>query len=199
MARLKKPPSKSFEESLILLQKKAESEQVFVKTLFEVFGGRGFPIIIMLLSLPFCQPLQIPGFSTPFGLVIAFLGMRFIFNHKILLPHSLLEKPISREFIEKLFVKSAWVIKKIKRFSRPRLQFLSTHPLFYALNGALTTLLGLLLALPLPIPLTNIISGWALLLLHFGLLEDDGLFILLGYAVTAACIAFFASLCLFFV
>lgn len=194
MTHLKTPPTQSFEESVTALQQRAEREPVYIKTLFEVFGGRGFPLIIMMLSIPFCQPLQIPGFSTPFGLLIAFLGLRFVFNHKILLPQSILEKPLSKEFIDKLFVRSLWVLQKIKRFSHPRLVVLSKQPFMYALNGVLTCLLGLLLALPLPIPLTNIISGWSLLLLHFGLLEDDGLFIIAGYILTAICIGFFVAI-----
>ena len=194
MSKINRPPPQSFEESLAALKKRSESEPIYVKTLFETFARRGFPLFIIVLTLPFCQPLQIPGLSTPFGLLIAFLGLRLMFGHKVLLPKKLLNKPLSKEFQEKVLFKSLHFFQKIQRFCHPRLSVLSKNPIMYALNGFLTSFLGLFLALPLPIPLTNLISGWALLLLQFGLLEDDGLFIILSYILTAICAGFLIAL-----
>jgi hypothetical protein len=50
-------------------------------------------------------------------------------------------------------------------------------------NGAMLAALGIFLALPLPIPLTNVITAWAIFLISLGILEDDGLFIFLGYGL----------------
>ncbi|MEO6995743.1 MAG: exopolysaccharide biosynthesis protein [Lacunisphaera sp.] len=38
-----------------------------------------------------------------------------------------------------------------------------------------------ILLLPLPIPLSNLLPAWAIFLIASGLLERDGLFIVLGY------------------
>jgi len=194
MTHLKSPPEHTFEESIKILQEMSDTETIYIKTIFDVFSGRGYPLIIMCLSLPFCLPLQIPGFSTPFGILIAFLGLRMIFGHTVLLPKSVLEKSITKETLTKVLDSSLKLIKKIKRFSSPRLSWLHSSTIMYALNGFLTVTLGLLLALPLPIPLTNIISAWALMLLHFGLLEDDGLFILVGYLISALCFGLFIGI-----
>ena len=51
-------------------------------------------------------------------------------------------------------------------------------------NGFLIVFLGMALALPLPIPFTNLSAGWSIFLLSIGLLEDDGIFILAGYFLT---------------
>ena len=40
---------------------------------------------------------------------------------------------------------------------------------------------GLGLTLPLPIPFSNSIPAWAILLLAIGMMEKDGLFVLLGH------------------
>jgi hypothetical protein len=194
MKHVKAPPVHSFEESIRILKEKAEHETVYLHTIFDVFGGRGYPLVIMCLSLPFCLPLQIPGFSTPFGLLIAFLGLRMLFGHRVLLPKRLLQKSISRKTLDKILDPSLKLVKKIKRFSRPRLIWLHDNIVMYIVNGFLTCVLGLLLALPLPIPLTNIISAWAILLIHFGLLEDDGVFILVGYLIAALCFGFFIGI-----
>jgi hypothetical protein len=50
------------------------------------------------------------------------------------------------------------------------------------------------MSLPLPIPLTNIIPAYTILFLAIGLLEFDGLFILIGYGMTMATTIFFASI-----
>ena len=48
-------------------------------------------------------------------------------------------------------------------------------------DGLIIVLLGVFLALPLPIPTTNMGVAWPILLVSLGVLENDGLFISLGY------------------
>jgi hypothetical protein len=50
---------------------------------------------------------------------------------------------------------------------------------------------GLVLLLPLPIPFTNTFPAWVIILMACGLLESDGLFILGGYVVFIAGVAYF--------
>jgi len=49
---------------------------------------------------------------------------------------------------------------------------------------------GLLLLLPLPIPFTNMIPAWAVVLLAAGMMQRDGLLVLLGHCMTLASWAF---------
>lgn len=58
-------------------------------------------------------------------------------------------------------------------------------------NGLAICLLGILLALPLPIPLSNLTAAWSILLIAFGILEDDGLFVIIGYLVALLTVLFF--------
>ena len=53
----------------------------------------------------------------------------------------------------------------------------------HVVNGLVIALLGIFLALPLPIPLSNLTAAWAIFLIAFGLLEDNGIFVLIGYGV----------------
>ena len=43
---------------------------------------------------------------------------------------------------------------------------------------------GLLLLLPLPIPFSNMVPAWAVVLLTAGMMERDGLVVLLGHIMT---------------
>jgi hypothetical protein len=51
-----------------------------------------------------------------------------------------------------------------------------------------------LLLLPLPIPFSNTIPAWGVMLVAGGLLERDGCFILAGYVATVLAVGYFAVL-----
>jgi hypothetical protein len=53
---------------------------------------------------------------------------------------------------------------------------------------------GLLLALPLPIPLTNTFPALTIILVAVGALERDGLFFLAGCVMFAVTVAYFSLL-----
>lgn len=156
---------------------------VNLKDIVTLLGGKGKPLVLIFLSLPFCQPIQIPGVSTPFGIAIAFIALRIGFGHQIWLPKSILKKKIPEASLNKVLKASIALTKKIKRFTHPRMLWLCTPHFLHILHGIVLALLGLFLALPLPIPLSNLIAAWAIFLISFGLLEDDGLFILIGYII----------------
>lgn len=80
---------------------------------------------------------------------------------------------------------------KMKRFIHPRLEFLCDRGKIQTVNGLLIFLLGILLALPIPIPLTNLVAGWSIFLLNLGLFESDGFFVIIGYLASLITIAFF--------
>ena len=141
--------------------------------------------MVLILSLPFCQPLQIPGLSLPFGLVIALCGFRMLTrSEKIWLPKKFLHKKISQEKLNSILDKAYWLIKRIKPWIYPRLQFLTLNPIMKKANGCIIIFQGLILALPLPLPLSNMIAAWALLFMALGILKDDGLCIIIGYLIS---------------
>lgn len=156
-----------------------------------ILSGKGRSLIIIFLSLPFCQPIQIPGLSTPFGIVIAFIGLRMAFGKRVWLPKRVLLKTISSTIIQKITKKSLRLINKMKHFIHPRLNWLCEHRAMKIINGLLIFFLGLFLAFPLPVPLTNLAAGWSIFLVSLGLLESDGIFVIAGYLVSLITIAFF--------
>ena len=50
--------------------------EVTLSELMERLGARASALLVLILGLPFCAPIMIPGLSTPFGLVIAFIAGR---------------------------------------------------------------------------------------------------------------------------
>lgn len=172
----------TLEKKIEILQNEIESVEVFsIAEILRILSGKGRPFLLILLSLLFCQPIQIPGLSTPFGLAIALIGLRMVFGKGIWLPKRLLSKKISTHLLKKVIQKTLATIGKVKSWVHPRLDWVCHSTVMQKLNGVMIFILGLILALPLPIPFSNLTIAWSIFLISLGILEDDGIFVLLGY------------------
>lgn len=178
----------------VLVKISKQQKKISVAEIMQILSGKSRLLILIFLSLPFCQPIQIPGFSTPFGLVIAFIGFRMAFGKKAWLPKFLMEKTFPSSTIQKISQKLFKIMSKLSRFIHPRLKWLSDPKPMRIINSLLIAVLGIFLALPLPIPVSNLIAGWAIFLTSLGLMEKDGIFILMGYLITLAIVVFFILL-----
>jgi hypothetical protein len=177
-----------------LLHKSQRQNSVSIGEILEILSGRGRLFILILLSIPFCQPLQIPGLSTPFGLIVSFIGFRIAFSKHIWLPKRMLLKTIPSPILQKISQNCLKLMTRIARLIHPRFKWLCNHRTMRVSNGLLIFFLGIFLALPLPIPLTNLAAGWAILLLSIGLLENDGVFISAAYLISIFILVFFILL-----
>lgn len=186
----------TIEEELLQLQKKSEHSALTIEEILSILSEKGQLVIILILSLPFCLPIQIPGLSTPFGVAIAFMGLKLAFGKNTWLPKRILTTQVSSHIIQTVSAKILFVLNKIKPWMHPRLVWLCHHPISQVMNGLLIAFLGVLLALPLPIPLSNLISAWTLFILGLGLLNDDGIFVMTGYILSMITFACFITIML---
>lgn len=88
------------------------------------------------------------------------------------------------------------VVKFLERFLRPRLTFLNERRFYRGLAGVLIALSGLFLVLPLPIPFSNGLLAWSVVLLAAAALQRDGLCFLAGCALFVVTATFFVLLAL---
>jgi len=182
MANSKKPLT-SLEEHLLAIQSKLNHQNWTIGELFSSLKKKGYPFLVVLLALPFCQPIQIPGFSTPFGIFLIIIGLRMAFGRRIWWPKWILKKEISSNLLKKVINKSLGFIRFLKRFTYPRLTWICLNPQWYYLHGCFIALMGFYLALPLPIPFSNFLAAWSLFFIGLGLMDEDGLFVILGYVI----------------
>jgi hypothetical protein len=110
------------------------------------------------------------------------------------LPQRLLQKTISAPAFARLLAASSRVMTWLEIFLRPRFGFVARYAIFQQLAGAMTAVAGVLLALPLPVPFTNTLPAWTVLLLAAGALGRDGLFFFGGCAAFAVTLAYFSLL-----
>lgn len=181
-------------ESLLALLKEADQQEIAYKTLFTYLTGRGYPVLLILLSIPFCLPISIPGLSTSFGLVAAFIGIRIAFGRHFWWPEWLMNKTISRATLERIIQKTIQITDYLQPILHPRMSYLTMNPTIHRLHGLVIFFLSMILAMPIPIPLTNMLPAIPILMISLGLLEDDGLFIIIGYILFLLCIFIFGIL-----
>jgi hypothetical protein len=166
-------------------------EPVELEAILNRTQGRGIHLLLVIVALPFLTPIPLPGFSIPFGMVVALIGTRFALGKKPWLPQRLLRRKLQPEFLRKVVRAATRVLKVLEWFLRPRMTFMQEHLVFRRLAGVLLAISGLMMLAPLPLPFTNGLPAWTVLLLAAGALERDGLFFIAG------CIAFSIALSYF--
>ena len=156
--------------------------------------GRGFYLLLLIIGLPFLTPIPLPGLSTVFGVMVLVIGARLALGQRPWLPEKLLHRELPARFLARALAAASRVVRWLEVLLRPRLDFLHEHWIYRRIGGALIMLSGLLLLLPLPIPLTNSFPALTVILLAAGAMERDGLFFLAGCAMFTVTLAYFGLL-----
>lgn len=167
-----------------------------LRELLECLRERGLLAMCMVLTVPFLLPMSIPGSSTPFGLVIALIGLGVLAGRPPRLPGRFMDRPIAAEHLLPVLRKGAWLFERIEKWAHPRLPALTHKKTMGRLNGALMILSAVMLMFPLPLPFSNTLPAYGVLFLAAGSLERDGCLVLLGYLMVTATVVYFGLLAL---
>jgi len=159
---------------LQILSDSAEHSDLTMGDLVDRLEGRVYTLLLVILALPFCQPIMLPGLSTPFGMVIALLGLRFALRQHPWLPQRLLKTHLSGKYLPRILHGSARVLGGIEKLLHPRLLFLFDYRLTQFLAGMAVFFSGLMLLLPLPIPFSNMLPSLTVVLVASSFSERDG-------------------------
>jgi hypothetical protein len=179
------------------LAKTLDQSGLTVAQLVFALEGKGHAAIMAVLSLPFCFPIQVPGLSTPFGFILIFSGLRIAFGQAPWLPGWLMVREIPKPTALGLLKGLRWIAVPAEKILHPRLPGLCRNVALHRTNGMLVAFLAILLALPLPIPFSNLLAAVPILLISLALLEDDGVFLIAGYLAAIPCVVFFGALFLY--
>ncbi len=194
---LNPPPSaaeRKVSAELEFLIEQFQEHPVCLRQVIEVMHGRAWTMLLVLLALPFCTPITVPGFSTPFGLVIALIGFRLSLGQKPWLPRRLLEMQLPPRFFARLLGAARRLVRFLEFFLRPRATWLIDLQALHRGYGAMITVAGVLLMLPLPIPFTNTLPALTVVLVAGALLERDGRVVLVGIGAFLLTLGFFGAL-----
>ncbi|MDQ3206344.1 MAG: exopolysaccharide biosynthesis protein [Pseudomonadota bacterium] len=178
-----------------LLDLFATGDPTDVVKLGDVFAGlgrRSFGMLLFVSTLPAFIP--IPGVGGAIsGPLAALIGAQLLVGMRTpWLPGFIARRGPRRQAVARFRdLLSPWLLR-LERVVSPRAAAVLDHRLASALTGLLLVVLGLLLALP--IPLTNYLFGALLLLFAFALLERDGHLMLAAWISGAVAVGFFGVL-----
>ena len=168
--------------------RKLDGDLTFHRIL-QLLGDRAFGLAIIFFALPSMLPVSaVPGISLLFGIPILTLSLQMIFMRKTMwLPKRVGDHTISHKTIVKIIHASTCYLQKMEFFLKPRLVFI-TSKYMEMINGLMLLVLAFLLMLP--IPLSNFIFASLIIIFSLGLMEKDGVFILVSYVGGIIYVAF---------
>ena len=181
---------KSLSHLLMEIEQDLGQEELSIQSLIDKVGQRGTAILLLILAFPAALPLPAPGYATPFGIVISFIGLQLLRGQDTLkLPNKIASKKLSPSLISFSIKNGKLPLKAVEFFIRPRLDKLAQNKTMLRLMGGIIMFLAMMMTLP--IPLTNTAPSFVIFMLAAGILEEDGLAMIGGIllAPVAAVIA----------
>lgn len=139
---------------------------------------RAYALLVVLLGLPNCLPMP-PPIPLVCGLVLAFVAAQMLAGRTMpWLPQALLARSIGKPELTRAVGRALPILLRLERFSQPRLTMLGGAFAIQVLGFVILVLaLGLIVAAPF---IGQIPLGLAVCLVGLGLVERDGVIIIIG-------------------
>jgi len=163
-------------------------QKLYLGELVNAFGERGFGALMLFFGLLNVAIGIIPGTTTILGAPLLLMGFQLVIRRdQLWLPRWALKRWIERDTYRSGVVKVLPRLKQMERLSRPRLSVM-TSEVSEVLIGIATFILAFILILP--IWGGNLIPALIISAFGFGLMQRDGLAVLIGWcAIGLICIA----------
>lgn len=170
--------------NLLLNAVRGEEERVSIGQILDALDARAFGIATLLFAIPSCVPMP-PGVPTVVGVALLIVSLQMVVGREELwLPRFVTKNSFSRSALVSGLEKFVPFLRMIERIAKPRMLFM-TGRAGTVLVGLLILIMAIVLILPLP-PGGNFPPAVACAILGLGLVERDGLIVLLGAAATIA-------------
>ena len=158
-----------------------EGERLTVADIVAVLRDRAFALLVVLLGLPNCLPMP-PPIPLVCGLLLLLVAIQIAAGMSApWLPRRLLGQSIRQSDVKRAVTRAVPILRRLERWSRPRLSVFETA---IGMRGMGVALLALALALIVAAPLIGQIPlGLAVCLVGLGLVERDGIVVLAGLGV----------------
>ncbi|MGR3511565.1 MAG: exopolysaccharide biosynthesis protein [Paracoccaceae bacterium] len=181
----------SFEEMpisqrLTRLAEDAPAESVTLDWILAQLHERAFGLFLLVLALPCCIPF-LYGIPQIVALPLMFVAAQILLGRTSpWLPAKLGAREVTKTSLHNLADRARPWLERIEALSRPRLTMLTRPPLDRIVGLALVLFSASILV---PLPGTNTVPGFAVVLVAMGLLQRDGILVLVGSIVGTVWIA----------
>ncbi len=160
--------------------------------LLKDFGPAAFGMLLFIGVLPAFIP--VPGVGGAIGgPMVVLVGVQLLLGlRKVWLPAFLARRGPHRSAMVRFRQRMAPWLRRLEKIVRPRMGGFVDNRIALSFTGLLLVLLGILLALP--IPFTNYVFGFLLLLFALALLERDGALLLVAWIAGGIAVVVFGFL-----
>ncbi|GAB5445867.1 exopolysaccharide biosynthesis protein [Gymnodinialimonas sp.] len=173
-------------ERLRQLAEDAEGEAVTLDWILAQLHERAFGLFLLVLALPCCIPF-LYGVPQVVSLPLMFVSAQIVMGRRApWLPQRLGARTVSSESLQGLAERAGPWLRRIEALSHPRLIALTRPPMDRVVGLALVLFSASILV---PLPLTNTVPGFAIVIVAMGLLQRDGILVLGGALLGTAWIA----------
>lgn len=159
---------------------KNTDDNIKIGILLKSIDTGGFALMILIFGLLLVIPTP-PPIPTIAGIIIMFFSFQMSIGlQEVWLPKFITEKSIQRKTLAIIVEKSSIYLYKLERFTRRRLTFINS----IVAERIIGIIIFFLAAITLtPIIFANSVPGTAIILISFGLLNKDGLIVIIGFIV----------------
>ncbi len=169
-------------ETLKKLGEKSKRGSTKIEELMEDLHENGILLGMILFAVPLAIPLPYPpGFSTIFGAPLIILSIQMLFgSRKVRLPQTINKYEIKNTVLHMISKKTVPIIETVEVYIKPRLNFAKS---IYCEQFVGLICLIAAIAVIVPLPFTNAIPSQGITIMTLGLLNRDGLVIIIGTIV----------------
>ncbi|MEP6831404.1 MAG: exopolysaccharide biosynthesis protein [Rhizomicrobium sp.] len=160
------------------------SGRVSLQDIVASLGDRGLGVLMAIFAVPNIFPAPIPFGNVVFGIPVIILAVHLMMGWpRLKLPHRINKYSVGAAMLKSFAPRLAGMLARIEPLLKPRLPAVST-PAAERVIGLICVILSILSALP--IPFGHMVPALALVVIGLGLIEHDGVAILLGAALGLA-------------
>ena len=164
----------------------ADPADLHLEDVLRSFQHRAFGVLLLLVTLPIFLPIPV-GIGALVGPLVTLVGLQMLAGFSApWLPVRFRRHKVDPGSIQNFMRRFGNWVRRVERLCTPRWKLLQSA-VGLRVAGAILALLGV--AVALPIPLTNYPFGLVLVLFAFALVERDGLVLTVATAIGAAVIA----------
>lgn len=175
--------ARAISERLADLAESAPGERVSLGWILDQLHERAFGLFLLVLALPCCIPF-LYGIPQVVSVPLVFVAAQIVAGrHVPWLPAKLRTREVTATGLADLSDRAGPWLRRIEALSKPRLSLLTRTPLDRVIGLALLLFSA---SIMVPLPGTNTVPGFAVVLVAMGLLQRDGILVILGGIIGTA-------------
>jgi hypothetical protein len=154
------------------------SERVSVAEIVSALGDRGLGVLITIFALPNVFPSTVPFGNVLTGIPVIIFAVQLMLGvERTILPGFIARRTISTSLLRTTVPRVAGLLAWFERLLKPRLAFMTTPQ---AERGVGILCMMLSIVSTMPIPFGHQLPALGIMLIGLGLIEADGLAMLIG-------------------